>query len=510
MLAWFGLAVALSAWFALLAPTALGGRTTYLVSHGISMQPRFHTGDLAVIRPAANYRVGEVAAYRSRVLRTVVLHRIVAVAHGHYTFKGDHNNWLDPERPTRAQMIGTLVARIPAGGIWLHRLAGPPGLGLLAFVLIAGGGTATTRRRRRSRTMPRHAGPLPPPVALSWLPMPLRGAITATAIIGALSLALGAFAWTRPTTREVSRPAKADRSVTFSYSAAVPPSAAYDTTTVRSPQPIFRRLTDTINIGYVYRGAPGTVSAAAIVSAPSGWQTRIPLAGPTRFTADRYHGDVVLHLGRIDARAEAAAKVTGLPADQLLVAVTLTIRTARGSLFTPALDLTVTPLQASLANGTAGLSVASTTTLPANSRQVRALALFGHQLAVPTARTISAAALLLALLAAALIAFSARRSTPASEAERIRRRYASLLLTVQPMPTPAGHAVVDVTRFNSLVRLAERYGLLVLHWTRADTDTFVVHDHDTTYRYRAGQATPTLTQLGPVQTSAAAATLREE
>lgn len=34
-------------WLAL-APTALGGGTTYVITHGISMKPRFSSGDLAV------------------------------------------------------------------------------------------------------------------------------------------------------------------------------------------------------------------------------------------------------------------------------------------------------------------------------------------------------------------------------------------------------------------------------------------------------------------------------
>lgn len=41
-----------------------------------------------------------------------------------------------------------------------------------------------------------------------------------------------------------------------------------------------------------------------------------------------------------------------------------------------------------------------------------------------------------------------------------------------------------------LVKLAERYRLLVLHWSRSNVETFVVQDESTTYRYRAA-AEPT-------------------
>jgi hypothetical protein len=39
-------------------------------------------------------------------------------------------------------------------------------------------------------------------------------------------------------------------------------------------------------------------------------------------------------------------------------------------------------------------------------------------------------------------------------------------------------------QFGTLARLAERYGLLVTHWTRDGVATYLVRDEATTYRYR--------------------------
>lgn len=63
------------------------GQIAYVATHGVSMEPQFHRGDLAVVRPAASYEVGDVVAYRSELLDTVVLHRIVARDGDRYTFK---------------------------------------------------------------------------------------------------------------------------------------------------------------------------------------------------------------------------------------------------------------------------------------------------------------------------------------------------------------------------------------------------------------------------------------
>jgi signal peptidase I len=470
---------------AVVVPASLGGPFSYVSTHGISMAPRFHTGDLAVVRETATYRVGDVVAYRSQMLHTVVLHRIVATDGEHYTFKGDNNSWLDPEHPTRGQFIGKLVVRLPQGGIWLRRATRPTPLATVAFVLVGtGGATVTTRRRRRRRTVGRHAARRrrwPAPAA----PRPaLRKALLTAGALAAFGGAIGALAWHAPlaTTSETAEPAK--RSVTFSYGATVRRSAAYDGTTVTAPDPVFRKLTDTVEVRFAYAGAPGRVSVAAELSAPTGWHSKVRLAGPATFTTDRYDGAVRLDLGALAARAQAAAAATGLPADRIDVAVVPRIDSPGLPPFAPALHLTLTPLQASLTDGARGLTVADTATVRRTTRRPGTFTVLGRHAGVATGRAAASGLLLVALLTAAAVALLWRRSARDSEGTAIRRRYDSLLVAVHPMPTPAGRPVVDVADFATLARLAERYGLLVLHWARSDVETFVVQDDGTTYRYR--------------------------
>src|SRR5215470_11871916 len=97
------LAVMYVAW-----PASLGGSTRYVVTSGVSMQPLFHSGDLAILRPAADYRVGDIAGYRSATLHTLVLHRIVERRGDRYIFKGDNNSWRDADTPQRADILGRL------------------------------------------------------------------------------------------------------------------------------------------------------------------------------------------------------------------------------------------------------------------------------------------------------------------------------------------------------------------------------------------------------------------
>ena len=106
-----GAAAAAAAWW-FLAPPALGGSTSLAIVDGSSMFPTFERNDLVVLRPSSAYRVGDVVAYHSTLVHRVVLHRIVAVRDGRYTFKGDNNNFLDPEQPAderrqRRRDVGT-------------------------------------------------------------------------------------------------------------------------------------------------------------------------------------------------------------------------------------------------------------------------------------------------------------------------------------------------------------------------------------------------------------------
>ncbi|WP_035782117.1 hypothetical protein, partial [Arthrobacter sp. H14] len=52
---------------------------------------------------------------------------------------------------------------------------------------------------------------------------------------------------------------------------------------------------------------------------------------------------------------------------------------------------------------------------------------------------------------------------------------------------PAEPVSIGVTTFVTLAKLAERYGRLVLHWTRSDSEIFIVQDENTIYRSQTGR-----------------------
>jgi signal peptidase I len=164
------------------APTRFGGSTEYVSTRGISMAPRFHTGDLALIRPSDDYRVGDVVAYRSTLLRTVILHRIIGRDGDRYVLKGDHNDFVDPTHPARSDLVGKLWLRVPHGGVVLSSLQRPYVMGGLAAaaILMLLLGSAPRRRRRKQ--------PLPAPATTQPAAAPIRRPAPVPHVIGGMHL----------------------------------------------------------------------------------------------------------------------------------------------------------------------------------------------------------------------------------------------------------------------------------------------------------------------------------
>jgi diguanylate cyclase (GGDEF)-like protein len=389
--------------------------------------------------------------------------------------------------------MGRAVLHLPGGGTWLRRATSAPVLAAVAFLMVIGLGATAHRRRRRRRphAMGRHSDPpgkrrtAAVPTALSTAISSSRGRTAAGVIaaIGLLGGVLGAAAWTTPVTRTVTGPAlPPGRTMTFSYATTVPRTPAYDGTTVTSPEPVFRTVADHVDVTFEYRGPPGTVGVAAELSVSGGWRTTIPLAGQRSFAGSTYRDVVRLDLDALADRAAVGASAAGLPAGEVSVAVVPTVGGGDGTPFTPALKMRLTPQALTLADGP--LVVQDAAPAPTKTTVPRPLAVLGREVVdVATARVAAAVLLLVAVLGAAALVVAGRRSRTVSEAERIRRRYGQLLVEVAPMPPSPQRSAVRVTEFTTLTRLAERYGLLILHWSTPSSATFLVNDDAVTYWY---------------------------
>ena len=109
----------------LLLPASVGGRTSWTMVVGHSMEPTMYPGDLVVTR-TAHYEIGDVVVYSipdgTPGEGVMVIHRIVGgdAASGFITL-GDNRDIRDPWRPRPADITGEAWRVIPKGGWVLVR-----------------------------------------------------------------------------------------------------------------------------------------------------------------------------------------------------------------------------------------------------------------------------------------------------------------------------------------------------------------------------------------------------
>jgi signal peptidase len=139
-----GLAVCILAllfWAQYLRPQSLGGTAGYVLVSGTSMEPRYHTGDLVLVRKQPSYHAGQLIAYRvpkgDPMAGAQVIHRIIGgdAKHG-FVVRGDNRTAPDTWRPKPADIVGAKVLRIPNAIVVLQYLRSPVFLGILAAAFV--------------------------------------------------------------------------------------------------------------------------------------------------------------------------------------------------------------------------------------------------------------------------------------------------------------------------------------------------------------------------------------
>jgi signal peptidase I len=508
VLSGLGLIVVVCLWL-YVAPTGIGGSTSYVVTHGTSMQPRFHAGDLALVRARDEYRVGEVVAYRSHVFHTVVLHRIIGRAGSRYIFKGDNNNFVDFEHPTRSQLIGSLWLRLPGVGGPLESLRSPLLTGALVglgFFLLTGV-VLTRRRRRRQRERRASAEPR---VAHAW--PRLGGVEPAVLAVGGLALlpflALAVISLTRASSAAAPVTIPYKQTGTLSYSAAAAPGPTYQDGRVSTGEPLFTHLVSGVSLRFAYAlHSEGTASVSgrawlgAELSSSSGWRSTMRLAPTVRFHGARAAVRASLSLPALLSLMNRVEKTTAVNGSYVLtiephVKVAGRLQSQPISTgFSPKIKFTINPLEvrALSASGSAFMpgergaspfAPSQSSSLDGERQEPLSISIGPLQPQVATARWIALGGVLLVLLVVLSLGtlLAPRRHDTAAD---ILARYGRMIVPVERVPQPQGVTVIDVADMDALTRIAEHYDRSILHEKTEHGDAFWVTDESGHFRYTA-------------------------
>ncbi|SDF50384.1 signal peptidase I [Blastococcus fimeti] len=489
--------VLVAAW--LFWPSQLGGSTTYVTTHGISMEPGFSTGDLAVLRPADSYEVGDVAAYFSPSLNTVVMHRIVAVEGDRFVFQGDNNDWLDQDEPTADELLGELFRQVPQGGTVLAAIASPWSLALMFAV--AFGLFGTTHRKRKGGKAPRHrAAPArtSPSLTLPTFSMPTRAQARQVAIasgaVALLAAGAGGVLLALPSTETEASSRPVEQEGRFTYSGVAEAGTTYPTGALTTGDPIYTKLVDALTVSFEHTvDAPGldavagTVRLDLSVATADGWSAALG-SSPAVAVQD----GAATAATEIDPTLAAAlvgrhnAEIGGSAgsASILVTPVVDVTGSVQGQAFTAAdLDpLTFSMDTVALRPPTSEAAFAPTGAVPVSvdAQVARTFTVLGVDLPIGAARLIAGAVLVLAVLVTALAGWIGRPRTGDAADEFAVRNAARILPVAGLVP---GRSVVDVSDPAALRRVAERVDGLVLHHAGPDGQTFAVQDNETTYRF---------------------------
>jgi signal peptidase I len=494
-------------------PANLGGKTTYVGTHGTSMLPRFHAGDLAVVQPSSKYDIGDVAAYRSATLHgATVMHRIIATDGTSFTFKGDNNNFVDADHPTRAEIVGKPVVRVPHGAVIRSALGKPYVLfPFLAIAIIGAGSGFFVKRSRRGRKaervparMPRVHRPRVPPVPHDRV----RAVIPIAACVATLGC-LGATVavWNTPdASGKKGTKHRYDQNLALTYSGVAPAGAAYPDGVIHMGDTVYEKLVSRVNVNlasdFVYRGSShvdGTYDIVADVGGGSGMHGSIPLAVHQPLTGDHLHVSAPLDLHAVRDLLAQFASETGLGAPQATVDVVASVhldgvldRQKIAIDNAAKIEFTYTPvvfgpaaLPGAPSHDNRQPVVATKSGVLGGSGGTRGgtVSLGITKVPVGVARLASIFAMAFVLAAAAVAARMHRRRLRGGELGAIESRYRRYLVPTTQIPVMRDRAVVEVASMNVLVRLAEAQAEVILHASTGPGEEFAVVTDSAVYVY---------------------------
>ena len=501
------LLVAFAAFWRLAGPTQLGGGAAYVITHGTSMQPEYHEGDLVVLRKADAYTEGDIVGYESPSLGRTVLHRIHRTEGGAFITKGDNNSWLDTDRLQSADVIGKAWLHLPGAGEWLAKTRNPVvvtvliGLVGLSFLL----SSQKKEQGRRART---GKGPALSRIAFGSFTQDQKLWLR---IVGGATLAmflLGVFTFRQPLVSAITADAAYEHVGAFGYSADVTESPVYPTGKVEPGRPVFLKLVDQLKVTFDYtlntqttHSVSGEALMFARVTGATGWKKVIPIARVTPFKGNKVQLAGTLDFDTIKDLSREVQSITGLPESaqnvELVARVDVTGDVAGAQIteqFAPALPFQMDTLQLQLIDPEGGpLSGESSLAsfrhsqpgaVSVDETKANQLQVLGLSVQIRTARQASILGLLFGLIALGVLWRRFSNPALADEASVISAQYGDWLIPVEAMPQQAGHKAVQVKSMAALVRLAELYERMILHEDAPRGHTYFVEEEGVMYYYR--------------------------
>jgi len=491
---------------------------SYIIIVGKSMEPNFHIGDLVIVHQEANYQIGDAVVYRNLELSNFVFHRIIEQKLGRFTLKGDNNSWTDAYQPSKDEVLGKLWLYIPKGGTFFQKIRNPIAMatlaGILGGILAFGFFTGKSKGKKRMNKkwfasvkqklrewFTKLGGSEPPKSSNSNQGTLLEGSFFALGLVAFASLILGIISFSRPATRLTQNDIQYQHLGFFVYTASAPLDV-YDSNTIQSGDPIFPKLTCSVDMTFQYTliaGEPenitGTYQLTATISEPtSGWQRVVPLQDETTFNGNAVSTTAKLDLCKMEKLTQSLEQGTDFHPGSYTLTVSPNIKVEGAvsgstlkSTFNPGLAFKYDRVHFYLAKDEEQtgnvLNISESGILQEPKTEANTLKIFGREFAIPALRLIAVLGLVISLSGMAYLGMRLQNISKSDPAQYIRTRFDSMLIDVQNADLVDSKTTVDVSSIDSLGKLAERFNAMILHAESNDAHVYYVQGEGITYRF---------------------------
>jgi len=508
------------------APTQAGGMASYIIVIGNSMEPNFHIGDLVITQQEPAYQIGDAVVYRNLELDSFVFHRIISQELERYTLKGDNNSWTDTYQPSREEVLGKLWLHVPRGGVYIQKVRNPLTMALIAGAL--GGSLAVSLFKSKSKgkkSMNRKSIQ----ESFTSVIQKIRGWLTtansseskttssasqgslvessffALGLITLAAFILGIIAFSRPSSRIAEDSINYNHLGIFSYSASAP-AGIYDSDSIKSGDPIFTKLTCTVDVNFQYslitqqpENIAGTHQLTAIIYEPvSGWQRTVPLEEKTTFSGNAFSTKAKLNFCEIESLTRSLETGTDFHPGAYALSI-LPNTEMNGAIsgrelqttFNPSLTFRYDRVHFYLeTDEEQGDSINSTQTGVLNEAHevANTMLLFGMEMAIPALRLISLLGLAVGLGGMLTLGLRFQSLSKSNQERFIRMRYDSLVIDIQDATAISASNMIDVTSIDHLAKLAERFNTMILHEINENKHIYFVRGEGITYRFAMNAA----------------------
>lgn len=408
-----GLGLVIIGWI-VLAPPNMGGQTSYIIVVGNSMEPKFKLGDLVMVRKAAQYNIGDIVAYSQPDIGTV-FHRIVGTTNDVFIMKGDNNSWNDSYHPVRQEIIGKFWAHIPGAGNILKLFKTPFFFTIIVIVfsvvivsiLLSGDNAINKKRVSGNKKMDER---------MDTNDNNPSDSLYIVAAVGFVALVLAFVSFSQPIEKNAEDNIEYTQKGNFEYFSDVPDDI-YDTDMLRSGDPIFRQINNSININFTYEFSStqpaeigGTYRLLAEVKDVSGWKRTIEIIPLSRIAENSFTSSGTLDLSEVASLIDNFEEQTGVTSNRYTLTIQPEIiiageidKRSFSNTFTPALNFNLDDQKLVLLESNTEdvdvLNPIESGTVEGTRKSANTISILGLDLSVLIARMISVYAIIGTIIA---------------------------------------------------------------------------------------------------------------